>query len=83
MVKIPDITTNLLQVLVTSLITGKKVVSTCALVGGDEVWVVDAGQRLHGCHFFANHTLESRLKHGSTVHGLSQVQVADIPTSND
>lgn len=59
------------------------IVGTVLLVGGDEVGVVDAGQRLHLGHLLAYHLLERRLQNLSTVHGLGHVHAADIPTTHN
>ncbi|KAL1851403.1 hypothetical protein VTK73DRAFT_9423 [Phialemonium thermophilum] len=59
------------------------VVGPVLLVGGDEVRVVDAGQRHQGGHLLADLGLEGGLQHGGAVHGVGQVQPADVPAAND
>lgn len=82
-VDIPDILADLLNVSRAGLGAGDQVVGAVLLVGGDEVGIVDAGKRDHLGHLLADEVLEGRLQHLGTVHGVSQVQAADVPAAND
>jgi hypothetical protein len=62
--------------------TWEDVVGTLLLVGSNEVRVVDAGKRLHVGQFLADKRFKSRLEDTSTIHGLSQVHAADVPSAN-
>ena len=76
-----DVTTDLLEVL--ALAAGEEVVGTVSLVGGNEVGVVDGGKRLEVLHLGAELALEIGLKNGGTIHGIGQVHVVDVPTTED
>lgn len=78
-----DVLADLLNVLVAGLAAGNQVVGTVLLVGGNEIRVVDGWERGDGSHLLADHGLEGWLKDSSTVHGISQVHGADIPSAND
>ena len=65
-----------------SLGSRNNVVGTILLVGGNEVRVVDARQRLDAAHLLADKLLEGRLEDAGTVHGISQVHTADVPAAN-
>lgn len=60
-----------------------EIVSTFLLIGGDEVRVVDAGERLHSGHLLTDESLKGRLQDLGTVHGISKVHTADVPAAND
>lgn len=78
-----DVLADLLNVLVAGLGAGDEVVGTVLLVGGNEIRVVDGWKWGDGSHLLADHGLEGRLKDSGTVHGISQVHGADIPSAND
>lgn len=56
------------------------VVGASPLVGRDEVWVVDPGERDHVLHVWPELLLEIDVKHPGPGHGVGQVHVADVPT---
>lgn len=80
---IPNVLADLVNVLNGSLATWKDVVGTILLVGSDEVRVVDAGKRSHLSHLLLDLGLQGWLEDCSTIHGLSHVHTADVPTTND
>lgn len=82
-IHIPDILADLLDVGGASLGAGDQVVGAVLLVGGNEVGVVDAGERDQLGHLLADEGLEGRLQHLGAVHGVGQVQAADVPAAND
>lgn len=59
------------------------VVSSVFLVGGNEVGVVDGGERGQPSHLLPDVSLQGRLQDLGAIHGLSQVQRADVPAAND
>lgn len=59
------------------------IVRAVFLVGGNEVGVVNARKRLQLRHLLADLVLERRLQDAGAVHGLGEVQAADIPTADD
>lgn len=59
------------------------VVSSVLLVSGNEVGVVDGGKRSQPSHLLPDVSLQGRLQDLGTIHGLSQVQRADVPAAND
>lgn len=63
--------------------TGEDVVGTIALVGGDEVGVVDGRKRDEFLHLRGDLALEIGFEDTSTIHGISQVHVVDVPTTDD
>jgi hypothetical protein len=81
--EVGNVLADLLDVLVAGLGAGEEVVGTVLLVGGNEIRVVDGWERGDGSHLLADHGLEGGLKDSSTVHGISQVHRADIPSAND
>lgn len=78
-----DVLADLLDVLHGSLGAWDKVVGAIFLVRSDKVRVVDAGERLDLGHLLADQRLQRRLEDFGTVHGLGQVQTANVPTTND
>jgi hypothetical protein len=62
--------------------TWDEVVGTLLLVGSNEVRVVDGGKGLHVGQLLADERLESRLEDTGTIHGLSQVHAADVPSTD-
>jgi len=80
--EVTDILLDPLHVSPAGLVSLDDVVRTILLVGGDEIGVVDTGQRGHLRHLLADLTLEARLQHLCTVHGSCQIHGADVPTSN-
>jgi hypothetical protein len=82
-VNLPNVLANLLNMLKTSLASLDEVVGTVFLVGSNEVGVVDARKRNHLRHLLLNLGLQGWLEHGSSVHGLRQVHLADVPTADD
>lgn len=78
-----NVLANLLDVGHGSLAALKDVVGTLLLVGSDEVGVVDARKGLHGSHLLADQHLQRRREHLGTVHGISKVHAADVPTTHN
>lgn len=60
-----------------------QVVGPVFLVSGDEIRVVDARKRGQSSHLLPNLLLEGGLEDLGAVHGIREVQGADIPASND
>jgi len=63
--------------------TGDNVISSFFLVGGNEVFVVDGGEGDHILHVWLELDLEIVFQDFSSSHGISQVHLADIPTTDD
>lgn len=80
--EVANILLDLLDVSPASLVALDDIVGTVFLVGSDKVGVVDTRQRLHLGHLLADLVLEGGLQHLSTVHGLGEIEAADIPTAN-
>jgi len=59
------------------------VISTLFLIGSNEVSIVDTGHRKQILHIRNELLLKIPVKNLSTLHGLGQVKVGDIPTAND
>lgn len=59
------------------------IVSSVLLVGGNEVGVVNGGKRSQPSHLLLDVSLQGRLQDLGTIHGLSQVQRANVPAAND
>ena len=66
-----------------SLAAFDQIIGTVFLVGGDEIWVVDAGKRDHLSHLLLNLSFEGWFKNCSSVHCLSQIHATNIPTTDD
>lgn len=79
--EVSDVSTKLLYLL--DLGAFQDVVGAVLLVGGDEVWDVDGRQRGVLLHVGEELSLEVVVEHLSALHGLSEVQLGDIPTSED
>ena len=79
--EVADVFPDLLQMLLLGAL--KHVVSTVALVGSDVVRVVDGRKRFHLGHLVADLALEIVLQNLSTLHRLSKVGGADVPTAKD
>lgn len=63
--------------------TRDDIISSIFLVGGDEIGIVDTREWFHESHFLVDHSFQSGFEDLSTIHGSSNVQAADIPTTND
>lgn len=81
--EVTDILTELLNVGVASLAALEDIVGTVFLVGSNEVRVVDGLEGDHLSHLLLDEGLQSGLKDLSAVHGLSQVHLANVPTTNN
>lgn len=74
---IPDVLDDLLHLLLLGALDD--IVGAGALVGGDEVRVVDAGEGHHGLHVMPELLLQVDVQHPSPGHGVGQVHAADVP----
>ncbi|KAI6768308.1 hypothetical protein HG530_006317 [Fusarium avenaceum] len=81
--EVANVLADLLDMSPASLATLENVVGTILLVGSNEVRVVDGGKGDHLSHLLLDLGLEGGFKDLSAVHGLGQVQLADIPASDD
>lgn len=81
--EVTNVLSDLLNVSVASLGALKEIVGSVLLVGSNEVRVVDGGEGSQLSHLLPDVGLESRLKDLGAIHGLGQVQRADVPASND
>jgi len=81
--EVGDVLADLLDVLSACLAARDQVISTVLLVGSDEVRVVDGWQWSDSLHFLVDQSLQGGLKDASTIHGVSQVEGADIPSTDD
>lgn len=81
--EVTNVLSDLLNVSVASFGALKEVVGSVLLVGSNEVRVVDGGEGSQLSHLLPDVGLESRLQDLGAIHGLSQVQRADVPASND
>jgi hypothetical protein len=79
-VQVPDVLDDSLHLLLLGALD--QVVGTRLLVGGDEVRVVDSGQGHHVLHEGAQLLLQVDVQHTSSVHGVRQVHVGDVPSAN-
>jgi hypothetical protein len=65
------------------VVTGDDVISSFFLVGGNEVFIVDSGKGDDVLHVGFKLDLEIVFQDFSSSHGISQVHLADIPTTDD
>lgn len=74
---IPDVLDDLLHLLLLGALDD--IVRAGSLVGGDEVGVIDAGERHHGLHVRSELLLQINVKYLCPGHSISQVHVANVP----
>lgn len=60
---------------------GQHVVGALALVGGDEVGVVDGGQGLEGIHALVQLALQVVVQHLCAAHGVAEGHAGDVPAA--
>jgi len=65
------------------VVTGNDVISSFLLVGSNEVFVVDSREGDDTFHMGSELDLEIIFQDFSSSHGISQVHLADIPTTDD
>jgi hypothetical protein len=80
--EVSNVFAEVLDVLHAGFGAGDDVVGAVFLVGGDEVGVVDTGQRLDGSHLLLDERLQCRLKDLGAVHGSGQVHATDVPATD-
>lgn len=81
--EVANILAELLNVAIASLGALENIVGTIFLIGSNEVRIVDGREGDHLVHLFLDKRLQGGLKDLSTVHGLSQVHLADVPAANN
>mmetsp|Transcript_10260 Transcript_10260/g.24112 ORF Transcript_10260/g.24112 Transcript_10260/m.24112 type:complete len:461 (+) Transcript_10260:306-1688(+) len=78
--EVANVLADLVEVLLLVL-AGQHVGRAVGLVGGDEVGVVDRGQRLHVLHQWLQLLLQPEVEHLRAAHGLGEVVPRDVPAS--
>lgn len=81
--EVTNVLADLLHVSGASLCALNQVVGAILLIGSNEIRVVDGGEGNQLCHLLSHMRLEGRLQNLGSVHGLGQVELADVPAANN